>query len=149
MTLIHYRKPGFYKSNGHSGLRTFDEMVDEIFGRGSQFSNRSPKPAANIYESDKEYHIEVAVPGLDRNQIKMTLDDDMLKIHASALSEEKKDADYNNFEFDYSNFERTFVVPDTVDREKITARYNNGILHVVLPKREDQIRKGPKEINIK
>ena len=149
MTLIHYRKPSYYRSNGHKGLKTFDEMVDNLLGAGSHFDDRSVIPAANIYESNQEYRIEVAVPGLNRDLIKVTLDDDVLKLHTSAPSEQKKEDHYDKFEFDYSNFERTFTIPDSVEREKISAKYNDGILHVVLPKREDQIRKGPKEINIK
>ncbi len=124
-------------------------MVNELFGAGSHYGDRSFKPAANIYETNSEYRIEVAVPGLSRNQIRITLDEDVLKLHASVPSEEKKEEEYYKFEFDYSNFERSFIIPDTVDREKITARYHDGILHVSLPKREDQIKKGPKEINIK
>lgn len=149
MTLVHYRKPNYCRSNGHTGLRTFNEMMDEIYGTGNHFHNRSLTPAANIFESNKEYRIEVAVPGLKRDQIKVTLDDDVLKLHAGVSSEQKKEEDYNRFEFDYSDFERTFTIPDTVEKEKISAKYDDGILQVLLPKREDQIKKGPKEINIK
>ena len=149
MTLVHYRKPNYCRSNGHTGLRTFNEMVDELLGTESHFDDRSLTPAANIYESNQEYRIEVAVPGLNRDQIKVTLDDDVLKLHTNVSSEQKKGEHYYKSEFDYSNFERTFIIPDTVEREKISAKYNDGILHVLLPKREDQIKKGPKEINIK
>jgi HSP20 family protein len=149
MTLIHYNKPNFCRSNGHSGLRTFNEMMDELFETGNHYYNRSFIPAANVFESNKDYRIELAVPGLKRDQIKVTLDDDVLKLHTDVSSEQKKEEYHYRFEFDYSNFERTFTIPDTVEREKISARYNDGILQVVLPKREDHINKGPKEINIK
>lgn len=149
MTLIHYRKPDAYRSNGHTGLRTFDEIVEELFNRDAYCSDNSFIPAANIYESKEDYRIELAVPGLKRNQIKVTLDDNVLKIHASTPPEEKKEESFSNFEFDYSNFERSFSIPDTIEREKISAKYHDGILQVILPKRADQIRKGPKDIDIK
>jgi HSP20 family protein len=148
MTLIHYRNPFAYGGNGHS-LRTFDEIVDELIGTGNHFNDRICKPAANIYESDNEFRIEVAVPGLTRDQIRVTLDDDVLKLHAGKASEENIEADHAKFEFDYPDFKRTFIIPDTVDRERITSRYHEGILYIYLPKKEDQIKKGPKEIKIK
>jgi len=149
MTLIHYRKPNYYRSNGHKGSRAFDEMMDELLGTENHYVNKSFMPAANIFETNDEYRIEVAVPGLKRDQIKVTLDDDVLKLHTNAPSGQKKEEEYHKFEFDYSNFERTFTIPDTVEREKISAKYHDGILQVLLPKKEDQIKKGPKEIDIK
>ncbi len=149
MTLIHYRNPNAYRSNGNTGLRIFDEMVDELFGNESFCVDNSYKPAANIYESNEDFRIEVAVPGLKRNQIKVTLDNNILKIHASVPSKEKNETVYSNFEFDYSNFERSFTIPDTIERDKIAAKYHDGILQVLLPKKDDQINKGPKEIDIK
>ena len=149
MALIHYNKPNYCRSNGNSGLRTFNEMMDEFFDTGNHFYNRSLTPAANVFESNDDYRIELAVPGLKRDQIKVTLDNDVLKLHTDISSEQKKEEDYYRFEFDYSNFERTFAIPDTVERDKISAKYNDGILQIVLPKREDHIKKGPKEINIK
>ncbi|MBN2214219.1 MAG: Hsp20/alpha crystallin family protein [Bacteroidales bacterium] len=149
MTLIHYRNPIAYRDNGHRRPRTFDEMVDELLGKGNHHGNRSCNPSANIYESDNEYRIELAVPGLRRDQIRVTIDRDVLKLYAAAPSEERKEEDHYQFEFDYSNFERSFIIPDTIESEKITASYDQGILHVHLPKREDQINKSPKDIRIK
>ncbi len=148
MTLIHYRNPIDYKGNGHA-LRTFDEVIDELMGKGSHLSHRSCNPSANIYESEKEFRIEMAAPGLTRDQIRITLDDDVLKLSSSSSSEENKEEDHHHSEFDYSNFERSFIIPETIEREKITARYNKGILYVHLPKSEDQIKKGPMDIKIK
>ena len=148
MTLIHYRNPIDYTGNGHT-LRTFDEVIDELMGTGHHLSHRSCNPSANIYESEKEFRIEMAVPGLTRDQIRIALDDDVLKLSSSAPSEENKREDHRHFEFDYSNFERSFIIPETIEREKITARYSGGILYVHLPKRGDQIKKGPMDIKIK
>jgi HSP20 family protein len=148
MTLIHYRNPIDYNGNGHT-LRTFDEVVDELMGTGNHLSHRSCNPSANIYESEKEFRIEMAVPGLTRDQIRITLDDDVLKLSSSTPSEKNKEEDHHHFEFDYSNFERSFIIPEIIEREKITARYNGGILYVHLPKSEDQIKKGPMDIKIK
>ena len=69
-------------------------MVDNLLGAGSHFDDRSFIPAVNIYESNNEYRIEVAVPGLNRDQIKVKLDDDVLKLHTSAPSEQKKKDHY-------------------------------------------------------
>lgn len=148
MTLIHYRNPNAFQSNGQRGLMTFDRLFDELFSTVENADRRTSSPSANIFETDTDYRIELAVPGLGRKHLKIKLENDLLKVYADNAEVKNEDMDYNRYEFDYSNFERSFVIPETVKIEKISAEYVDGILKIHLPKKEDYINKGPKEINI-
>ncbi|HSI70806.1 MAG TPA: Hsp20/alpha crystallin family protein [Gillisia sp.] len=97
-------------------------------------------PAVNIQESDDNFLVAVAAPGKAREDFKIELDNDVLTIS----SEEKKENEtsektgrYTRKEFSYSTFKRAFSLPDTVDNQKISASYNNGVLEINLPKREE------------
>lgn len=148
MTLIHYRNPKAFQHNGHSGLMTFDRLMDEFFSTLENADKRTSRPSANIFETNTEYRIELAVPGFDRKHLKLKLDNDLLKVYADNADVKNEIKDYSRYEFDYSNFERSFIIPETVDSGNISAEYNDGILKIHLPKKEDHIKRGPKEINI-
>lgn len=112
-------------------------------------SDRGTLPAVNISENEDGYQIEVAAPGLKKDNFKLNLDKGRLTISSQHKEEKEDQYHYSRKEFNYKNFERTFVVPEkVVDSEKITANYEDGILRIGLPKREEVKPKPVKEIQV-
>ena len=106
-------------------------------------------PAVNIKEDDKKFTLDLAVPGIDKKDLKIELNEDVLTI-SSERKEEKEEnrEDYKRREFSYSSFCRSFALPENVNRDKIEANYKDGILTVVLPKQHEDNSKVTKEIKI-
>ncbi len=108
-------------------------------------------PAVNILETDEKFVFEVAAPGIHKKDFVIELDNDVLSI-SSEEKEEDKTADesgrFARMEFSYNNFKRVFGLPETVDRQKISATYNNGILEINLPKLEPAKLKAKRMIKI-
>jgi len=108
-------------------------------------------PAVNVKENDHEFQIEIAAPGMKKDDFKVSYDNGRLTI-ASERKEEKKDRNGETMtrcEFSYQSFQRSFSVPeDKVNADKIGAKYSDGILHVTLPKRDEVKPKPAKEIKI-
>ncbi|HCI55828.1 MAG TPA: Hsp20/alpha crystallin family protein [Bacteroidales bacterium] len=109
----------------------------------------SSLPAVNIKEDDKQYTLDVAVPGIDKKDLKIEIEDDILTI-SSEQKEEKEEnrQDYKRREFSYSSFSRSFTLPENVNKEKIEANYKDGILSVVLPKTHEEKSKITKQVKI-
>lgn len=96
-------------------------------------------PDIDAYETDKEIVIEAEVPGMDRKDITVKVEDNILKISGEKkLEREKKDRNYRVYERSYGKFERCLALPDYVDAEKIKAKYENGVLTITIPKREEK-----------
>jgi len=132
-------------------------LFDNLFSRDLMdwgtfnFSNTNTTlPAVNIKETADDFQIEVAAPGMNKKDFKISLDNNQLVI-SSEHKEEKKEEDdsYARREFSYQSFQRSFTVnQNLVDGEKISAKYADGILNIVLPKREEVKPKPAKEIKI-
>lgn len=97
-------------------------------------------PAINVKATDKEYGIELAAPGTTKEDFSVNIDDEgnlVIKMeHKEEKRDEQKKEHYLRREFAYSNYEQSLSLPDDVDREAITARVENGVLHVTLPRKE-------------
>lgn len=126
---------------------------DEIFNDQSfntVFNERSvTTPAVNVMEENNEYRIDVAAPGLGKKDFKIDLADDLLTISSEKKLE--KDESKNKVmrrEFSYNSFKRSFQLPDSVEQDNIAATHKEGILTIHLPKREEELKKGPKTIAI-
>jgi HSP20 family protein len=95
-------------------------------------------PAVNITEQKDYYLVSLAAPGLKKEDFNIDVDGNMLTISSSKEEKkEEKEARYTRKEYSYSSFERSFTLPDEVNKEKIEARYENGLLKLVLPKKEE------------
>jgi HSP20 family protein len=106
-------------------------------------------PNANIAESEKDFHIELAAPGLDRKDFKVEVDNGVLSISAKKEEEKKEEnKNYKKREFSYNSFSRSFTLPENCHYDKIDAKYENGLLKVTLPKKEVTISKPVKEIKV-
>ena len=132
-----------------------NSLIDDFFGRslsdylGAEFTSQTP--SVNIVEKETAYDIEVAAPGLAKEDFNIEIDNDALTISASrenSTTEENKEGKYTRREFNYSAFKRSFHLSDEIDRDAIEAHYANGVLTVVLNKKEIAI-KTPKTIEIK
>jgi len=114
---------------------------DKIF-RGFQNS----LPAANISETDKEYKIELVTPGFKKDEIKVNLEQETLTISAENKTEkEETNKRYTRKEFSYGTFTRSFLLPKAANGEKIAAKYEDGLLKLTIPKKDEVINKAAKK----
>jgi HSP20 family protein len=112
-------------------------------------SSSNSIPAVNIREDEKNYNLELAVPGMDKKDLKIDINEDVLTISSEVKREnEEENNGYRRKEFSYSSFARTFYIPENVNREKIEAAYKDGVLTVSLPKQEEDKSKITRQINI-
>lgn len=133
----------------------FDRFFDGdlMDWNSSNFSStNTTMPAVNVKENNNEFLIEVAAPGMTKEDFNVNYDNGRLTISSEKKneSEEKDDEKVTRREFSYQCFQRSFTVSEQlVESEKITANYKNGILHVTLPKREEIKPKPTRQIEIK
>lgn len=141
---------------------SFPSFIDRFF-EGNAFSplsigdnwdfagSNSTLPAVNVKENDNEYQIDVAAPGVKKSDFKLSYENGRLTISSEKKDEkeEKEGTKVTRKEFSYQSFQRSFSVPeDEVNADKISAKYSDGILHVMLPKHERAKTKPAKEIKI-
>ncbi len=107
-------------------------------------------PSVNIKESADEFEVELAAPGLVKTDFSIDLNHDLLTISSEKKIENeiREGQQFARREFSYQSFSRTFTLPNSVDNDKIKAKYENGILRVSIPKREEAKPKPPKHIAI-
>lgn len=137
--------------NSSSYLPSF---VDDFFGKDllSNFFNYKSgftTPAVNIVESKNDFKIEVAVPGVNKKDLKIDIHNNLLTI--SSEKEEKKEEKGEKFmrrEFSYCSFKRSFSLPDTIDADQIKASYDDGVLAIQIPKKEEAKEKPSHQIEI-
>ena len=107
-------------------------------------------PAVNIKESDKQFNIELAVPGFSKEDFKINMEGDVLNISAQRKSEtEKKEEKYTRKEYSYNSFSRSFTMPANANADAIEAKYDSGILKLDIAKKELPGNPNKKEIAIK
>ncbi len=122
---------------------------------GSVNKTKGTLPGVNVKESADSFTLEVAAPGLKKENFNLELEKHQLKISAVTSEVKKEDETptpeekFTRREFHYRSFERYFNLPDSVDGDKITAKYEDGILMVHVPKKEEAKDQGPKSIKIK
>ncbi len=121
----------------------FDNDLADFFGK------RFTDPAANIVEQPDSFVLEIAAPGMKKDDFKINLDNNVLTISAE-LEDEKQESgkNYTRKEFYYGSFSRSFTLPKTIELEKIKAEYEQGILKINLPKREASKVEMKKQIQI-
>lgn len=134
--------------------RFFPSIVDEFFGRDFipdlfEFQTGVNMPSVNVIEGKDDFKIEVAAPGLNKEDFKIDLDNNVLTI-TSEKEEKNEDENqrYMRREFSYSSFKRSFSMPQSVDASNIKATHNNGVLTITVPKREEAKERPPKQIEI-
>lgn len=143
------------RQNGNL-LSSLPSLLEDFLGNDwadSTLGNRTygaTLPAVNVRETNDDFVLEVAAPGMKREDFKVELDNNVLTI--SSQREEKQDQqneDYTRKEFSYQYFQRNFSLPENkVEGDKISARYVDGILHITVPKREEAKVKPVRQIKI-
>ena len=119
-------------------------IFDEVFNRsisdfvGSDFVMNMP--SVNIVENETGFELELAAPGLGKDEFKIDIEKDRIFVSAKKEDEEEvTEGKFTRKEFNYSSFKRSFFLPKSIDREGIEANYVNGVLSVVLPKRAEVV----------
>ena len=125
-----------------------DELLKPDWLGGIQNFNTNV-PAVNIKETDTSFGIELAAPGKKKEDFNIEIDHNVLTVSSENKSEkEETEGKYTRREFSYSSFRRAFTLPETVNTENINATYENGVLYVALPKREEALPKPKRLIEI-
>ena len=129
------------------------EVFNDFFDTDFMGRANATAPAINVKESDGEYTVELAAPGLKKEDFNVNIDrDGNLHIHMESKAEHKdedKKSHYLRREFSYSKYEQTLLLPDDVDKDRIEAKVNDGVLTVNLPKKENKTDNAMKQIEVK
>ncbi len=127
----------------------FPALMNEIFKPdwfGGLENYAGTAPAVNIKENEKDFELELAVPGRKKDDIKIEIDNDLLTVSSEVSAEEvENEANFTRREFSFSAFKRTFTLPKTIAADKIGAKYEDGILKLSLPKKAEALPK-PKRV---
>lgn len=127
-----------------------DFFEGEMFPAKGVLSRNSSLPAANIRETEKAYHVELAAPGMKKDDFKLELNEDLLSIRSERKENKEEKTDrYTKREFNFSSFVRSFRLPEEVEADKIEATYKDGILQIEIPKKEVKPKAKVREISIK
>lgn len=131
----------------------FPALIDEIFKPdwfgGLESSSSSHLPPVNIKEGDVAFELEFLVPGRGKEDFKIDIDNNILAVVGELRADTvKKDDNYSQREFSLKTFKRSFTLPNTIDSEKIEAKYENGILRLVLPKKIEAMPKPKRQIEL-
>lgn len=130
----------------------FPSLMNEYFrpdwfGGMDRFD--SNLPAVNIKDNEREFELELAVPGMKKEDFNVEVDKDVLTISAETKSQDEVSEDnYTRREFAFSSFKRVFTLPETVNEGKIDASYKDGVLKLTLPKKEEALPKPKRLIDI-
>ena len=127
-----------------------DFFNDSFFNHLNSRSSNGTSPAVNVSEDEKGYTIEVAAPGISRKEFNLELENDVLTISTEHKeSKEEKKKNFLRREFNYQTFKRSFQLPETINQEAIKATHDAGVLTLTLPKKEEEIQKAPRQIEVK
>ncbi len=145
MTLVRYQNhlPNLFD-------RFFNNELDS-WNRTNFSNTNTTLPSVNIKEDTDAFFVEVAAPGFEKSDFKIQLNNDLLTISSEKQikDEIKDDEKISKREFSYQSFTRSFTLPELVEDEKISAKYENGILSITIPKKEEAKPKPIKQIKIK
>jgi HSP20 family protein len=126
--------------------RLFNDTFSRFFGEGGELAQTGWLPAVDVYENDQNVVMKAELPGVDPKNVEIRVEDGTLYLKGERKFEkEVKDDNYHRVERSYGSFARSFALPSSVDSEKATAEYKDGVLTLTLPKKEEA---KPKTIKI-
>ena len=129
-------------------------VFNDLFDNDWMVKANSTAPAINVIESDSNYKVEVAAPGMTKDDFNIKIDENNNLVVSMEKKNERKEENRNNRylrrEFSYSKFEQTMLLPDNVEKDKTEAKVDNGVLMITIPKmKEEEMKKAEKIIEIK
>ncbi|HEY0041009.1 MAG TPA: Hsp20/alpha crystallin family protein [Flavisolibacter sp.] len=143
-------------NNGNTGMTNlFDDFFSRDlwnWGLANSSTTNTTLPAVNIRETAENFEVEMAAPGMSKEDFRIELEGNQLRIGSERKTENAmgEGERYTRREFSYQSFQRSFTLPkDVVDVEHIHAKYENGVLHLLIPKKEEAKQKPPRMIEIK
>ncbi len=137
-----------------NGVPAFVNVFEDFFNKSFPEKLMEDKgdffPSVNISETDAAFKLEFAVPGFEKKDFDVQIEKEYITVTGKKeISNEMHEKNYTRKEFSFNSFKRTFTIPENVDSEKIEAGYENGILHLMLPKREIKAQNKTQKIEIK
>ena len=143
-----WRPVGDFAGDFFNMHREIDRLFDRLGGDLADDGTTSTwLPAVDILERDDAFEVRAELPGMKKDDVKITLRDDILTIRGEKKQEsEKKEQNYHRVERSYGSFQRSFTLPSSVRSDRIDATYNEGVLTIVLPKSEEA---KPRDIEVK
>ncbi|MGC6479478.1 MAG: Hsp20/alpha crystallin family protein [Flavobacteriaceae bacterium] len=130
----------------------YPSLMNDFFARdfsGDSATFSSTLPAVNIQERDNTFELELAVPGLEKKDIEISVEEDTLIIAAQKQHHDDSEGKYSRKEFSYQSFRRAFALPESIDVNKIDASSSNGVLQITLPKRKEALPQPKRMIKIR
>ena len=148
MTLVTFKKPANGEVRKNRMFSSFPNVFDDFF---TEFAGRDYAefvPAVNVTETEKNYSVELSAPGFEKENLKIAVNEGVLSISGEHKSEKKEEKEnYTRKEFSFGSFKRSFTLPENIDENNISAKYENGILRLELIKSEPE-KKPAKEISV-
>jgi len=135
----------------HQNNQFFNQLFNDVLNinindiMGSDFAHTSP--AVNIFEETDGYSMEIAAPGIAKEDFSINIEKNVITI-SSEKKEEETERKVKRREFNFGKFKRQFTLPETVDTQAITAKHENGVLILSLPKKEEAKDDAPRKVNI-
>jgi HSP20 family protein len=138
-------QPSYRDENSGSA---YEQLVRHINQSDSCGCYRESVPASNVSESDRDFRLEMALPGVDKSNIRITQENGFLTIKVEKPEADENHESYARQEFNYNGASRTFRIGNKIDAENIAAKYENGILSLILPKKDAFVNKPAQSIAV-
>ena len=128
---------------------TLDNWLTSDWFQARETLGASTWPAVNIQETDKAFILELAAPGLSKDDLQVDIENDLISLASQVEQSTEQTANYSIREYQFAAFRRTFSIPENVNSKKIDAQYSDGVLTVTLPKKDDAVQETKKSIRIR
>ncbi len=137
MALINYTRPN---TDLHS--KRFSDILDEFFNESLNYKKDSFMPSVDISETEKSFEVSVALPGMNKDDINVDLENGRLTVSGERKFEnEENGKNFHRVESSFGSFSRSFQLPDTIDEDSIVAKYEDGVLNITIDKSEEKVKK--------
>lgn len=134
--------PTFFNDRGgNRNTLRFSDMLDEMMEDAFSWNKGTFVPELNVYETDKEFEITVALPGMSKDDINIGFENNTITISGERKLTEEEDTKYHRIESRFGKFERSLPLPNVIDGENISATYDNGVLTITVPKLKEKAGK--------
>ncbi len=149
MTIFKFRPENRF-ANPVSNMLTFSDIMNDLYGYNHEVepNQQTGRPSVNIIEDKQEFRLEFALPGYVKENIKIEVENDLLKVSGKFPTIENPSGELKKIEFSKNDFERNFILPETINSELIKGSMENGILTLQLPLKEEVKPKPVKSIVI-